>query len=772
MPGPIDDNRTEEFMAGDAEDDPRVLQLSQEYLAELEAGRTPDRNAYLERYPALRDVLEDCLAGVEIAHRMSSSKQNARELSAEFASEPLGDFRILREIGRGGMGTVYEAVQLSLGRRVALKVLPFAAAMDERQRQRFQLEAHAAAQLHHNHIVPVYAVGCDRGIHYYAMQLINGDTVATMIGQLRRETSGESLRGDDTLPKHGSATLADAVSVPSRATRGGSRNRLLTAASLMAQIADALDYAHSSGIIHRDIKPANILIDASGNGWVTDFGLAQISANSAMTQTGDLVGTLRYMSPEQAAGKRWLVDHRTDIYSLGATLYELISLRPIFAGDDRQSLLHSILQTDPVLLRTLDRNIPIELETIVHKSLAKSPSDRYATAGEFAADLRRFIEQRPIKARRPTLVDHARKWGRRHPAVVSMTLIGLLLGVIGLSIGMAAITREQLKTAEALQREKLRTREAEDRMRLAQRAADDMISIAEFELSDNPFEDGLRKKLLESALAQYQAFIAEQADNPAAQAELSETRDRVQKILADLALLDSLRESHLLREPDVLTDLQTTEEQRIAIFNWMVENTLEIGNVMRNRELSSATIQASMLKAAANTKQTLQQILNDEQTKRLKQLALQFQGIKAFHESEVIAALQLTAEQRAQFRILESELRFISFPFPGGGRPGDGFDPAPKAPWLKQGPKPRGDSPNFGGPDRGMGPHNNEHAPPPPEPRFAREREIANSDLGRTVMQKYLDKLNDEQLQAWQQLVGKQFEGTFSTFPPPLRIHH
>src|SRR5262249_30789433 len=321
-----------------APDDPRLLRVVQEYLTELEAGRRPDRGEFAARVPDLAAELGPYLDALDAMHSAAPMLVPPAPVP-EFPAEPLGDFRIVHEIGRGGMGIVYEAVQLSLGRRVALKVLPFAATLDARHRQRFLNEAQAAAQLHHSNIVPVYSVGIERGLHFYAMQLIDGRTLDEVIrelrvdvGQPRFHTDLTSINGHATpvMPRTGSATSG-------RSNRD--RESFRTAARLTAQVADALEYAHDAGVIHRDIKPANLLLDAKGNVWVTDFGLAQVSADAGLTRTGDLLGTLRYMSPEQAAGRHLQVDQRSDVYSLGATLYELLTLEPVFQGSDRQALL-------------------------------------------------------------------------------------------------------------------------------------------------------------------------------------------------------------------------------------------------------------------------------------------------------------------------------------------------------------------------------------------------------------------------------------------------
>jgi serine/threonine protein kinase len=306
---------------------------------------------------------------------------------------------MVREVGKGGMGVVYEAEQISLRRRVALKVLPFAATMDPRHLQRFHNEAQAAACLHHTNIVPVFFVGCERGIHFYAMQFIDGQPLSELIRQLRglekkdsRAPAQQPLAASQ-VPPEGTIVAGPTVgvgSVSTPLTGDGRRGRdyYRKVAELGVQAAEALDYAHQLGIVHRDIKPANLLLDGRGNLWVTDFGLAHIQHGEAnLTLTGQAVGTPRYMSPEQALAKRAVIDHRTDVYSLGVTLYELLALRPVFESEDRQQLLRQIAYEDPVSPRRLDCTIPAELENIVLKAMEKRPQDRYTTAQELADDL-------------------------------------------------------------------------------------------------------------------------------------------------------------------------------------------------------------------------------------------------------------------------------------------------------------------------------------------------------------------------------------------------
>jgi serine/threonine protein kinase len=378
-------NVTEDYRPASADpgsaagpEDPRVLRAVEEYLAALEAGRAPGRDAFLGRHAAIAARLGDYLDGLDLIHRAGSaawqsagSNADAEDLSG---AEPLGDFLLGREIGRGGMGVVYEALQCSLNRKVALKALPFAAALDGRQLQRFKNEAQAAACLYHPHIVPVFGVGSERGVHYYAMQLIDGHTLAAVIDDLRQ-------RGRPALPQ-APAPAADTAARAAASTERPplDRGHFRRVAELGIQAAEALEHAHGLGIVHRDVKPGNLLVDGRDGLWVTDFGLAHMQSDARLTLTGDLVGTLRYMSPEQALAKRVPVDHRTDVYSLGATLYELLTLEPTFAGSDRQELLRQIAFEEPRAPRRLNKAIPAELETIVRKALEKNPADRYATA--------------------------------------------------------------------------------------------------------------------------------------------------------------------------------------------------------------------------------------------------------------------------------------------------------------------------------------------------------------------------------------------------------
>jgi serine/threonine protein kinase len=448
--------------------DPAAADLIEELINRIQTGAA-DVEEFIAAHPERAEDLRRLLPAAQVLADLSRSAQAEGSFPpAEegAAAGELGDFRIVREVGRGGMGIVYEAVQISLDRRVALKVLPFAATMDPRQLQRFKNEARAAAGLHHEHIVPVHAVGCERGVHFYAMQFIEGQTLAELIRGLRHEGYGSAGAPSGPQAPCADAPTPTGAALPTTGSRPLGAAHFRWAAELIAQAASALEYAHSVGVVHRDVKPGNLMVDAAGKLWVTDFGLAKLDAASGMTVSGDLLGTLRYMSPEQALAKHGLVDHRTDIYSLGVTLYELLALEPVFGGGtDREALLHAIAFEEPKLPRRINKSIPAEVETIVLKALEKNPADRYATAQALAEDLQRYLLHEPIRARRSSLVQRARKVARRHPGVTVTAAValvaGLLLGIAGLTVNNRMVRQEQLHTQDALDRAEREKRTAQ-----------------------------------------------------------------------------------------------------------------------------------------------------------------------------------------------------------------------------------------------------------------------------------------------------------------------
>lgn len=531
-------------------------ELADEFVLKLRGGQAPSIEHYAQAYPEHAAMIRSVFPSLMIVEKVSAKVTNesiSPTLCAtgsdptQFVPKAFDDFEILQCIGQGGMGVVYEAIQGSLQRRVALKVIHAQASASPRSRERFRREAESAAGLHHTNIVPVYGSGEDHGLQYYAMQLIHGSTLADVIVSLRarlgesvtQEPLGPALTLDavdqlltqravspnarqpqssqkgahkssnsyttpstpsqnhgarsssapneptqpvQTLdltlaaiqePMQGSPLATDqlSTSIPAstlpasipaasilpgtskvsqddRSVRSIPIHYYRNIARLTSKVADALDYAHQSGVLHRDIKPSNLLLDQTGTIWVADFGLAFREDLEGQTQTGELLGTLRYMAPEQFVAK---ADSRSDIYSLGLTLFELLTLRPALEAPKRRVL-------DPTKYSQLEftaserQVIPRDLQTIVLKASALEPENRYERAKDFQEDLERFLDDLPILARRESPIESAMRWIRRNPAIASLaaSLFGLLVAIatiLGLWNRQQRQTLDELKLA-------------------------------------------------------------------------------------------------------------------------------------------------------------------------------------------------------------------------------------------------------------------------------------------------------------------------------------
>ncbi len=504
--------------------------LTDEFLDRYRRGERPDLDEYAQRHPVLAELIREVFPALILLEDVRPDPGHSALREPMVSGKPLeklGEYRIVREIGRGGMGVVYEAEQEALDRRVALKVLPHTALRSPRQIERFRREARAAARLHHTNIVPVFGVGQDGEILYYVMQYIEGrplDAVLDELRRLREEEKGISSRppAADGGPAPGheavstpddDSSLADVARslwegrfrIPSRKNGsnpsdskikdaespepqgsssagsslfGASSTRssisplinlwkpyVGSVASIGIQVADALEYALTQGVLHRDVKPSNLLLDRFGTVWLTDFGLAKSGDSSNLTHTGDLLGTLRYLAPERFRGQ---TDVRGDIYALGLTLYELLALSPAFQGHAEERLIRQITTDEPARLDSIDPDLPRDLVTIVHKAIAPEPSDRYRTPGALAEDLRRFLDDRPIVARQIGSLERCWRWCRRNPGMAAA------VGSAGLALIASAVlallyANSQSRAAEKITglAAKLRWSLAESNHRLA-----------------------------------------------------------------------------------------------------------------------------------------------------------------------------------------------------------------------------------------------------------------------------------------------------------------
>jgi serine/threonine protein kinase/WD40 repeat protein len=465
-----------------------VEKLVDSFLQRYRRGERPSLSEYTRQHPELADQIRELFPALVVVEELGSigdlagpaPKQNTPSVPQQ-----LGEYRIVREIGRGGMGIVYEAVQGSLGRQVALKVLPFHGLMNPVHLERFRREARAAARLHHTNIVPVFGVGEHAGIHYYAMQFIHGQGLNDVLEEVRRLRknkgasppvqsvsasvaesllSGQFVGKAPVVPPAACTMIGTAVAqTPQEDARTApppSSSQLSSqpetryfhqVAQIGVQVAEALEYAHGGGVLHRDIKPSNLLMDIHGRVWVTDFGLAKTDETEEVTDPGDIVGTLCYMAPERFQGR---ADARSDVYGLGITLYEMATLQAAFANMQRGQLINKVTHEEPPRPRKLDRKIPHDLETIILKAIAKEPAQRYPTAATLAEDLRRFVADRPIRARRAPLWERLWRWCRRNPAWAGLSgsVVGLVLVIVVGSLISASLFRKEAGKARQAER--------------------------------------------------------------------------------------------------------------------------------------------------------------------------------------------------------------------------------------------------------------------------------------------------------------------------------
>jgi WD40 repeat protein len=411
----------------------RLDEVTTAYLKAMETGEHPDPADWLARYPDLAEDLAEFFAGQETMDRVAAPLRDLARpgpvqqggvptlaLGETLAAGPtsglgqyFGDYELLEEIARGGMGVVYKARQVSLNRIVALKMILAGQFASPDDVQRFHREAEAAGNLDHPHIVPIYEVGEHQGQHYFSMKLIEGGSLVAWL---------ETQRSSDGAGKSGS--------------KSSSRAAVTAAVQMLTTVARAVHHAHQRGILHRDLKPANILVDGQGQPHITDFGLAKrIGKGAGLTQSGAIVGTPGYVSPEQASGKKGLTT-ATDVYGLGAILYECLTGRPPFQAARPMDTLLQVLECEPASPRSLNPKANRDLETICLKCLEKVPGRRYASAEALAEDLERWSRGEPISARPVGRTERLWRWCRRNPAVAALTGVsGVAVMVLIVSAG-------------------------------------------------------------------------------------------------------------------------------------------------------------------------------------------------------------------------------------------------------------------------------------------------------------------------------------------------
>lgn len=655
--------------------------LAEEFVNRYRSGERPPLSEYTGRFPDIADEIRDLFPAMLMMENLKPADESGgAHHRTQLELSQLGDYRIIREVGRGGMGVVYEAEQISLGRHVALKVLPREMVADSKQRLRFEREAKAAAKLHHTNIVPVFGVGDSDGQLYYVMQFIQGLALDDVLDELKRlktisqgglnrsgardsqrevqdvsaldmarsiligslpqkaeDANADGFAGQATciisgrqsgLPESGLVDSSHSTGSHSTASHStisgkhsdtfshanssvvlpkkgldssGKTNRKTTYCESIAQIGvqvgRALDYAHSQGILHRDIKPANLVLDLKGTVWVTDFGLAKLDDERGLTQAGDILGTLRYMSPESFKGQS---DVRSEVYSLGLTLYEMLAFRPAFDQSSRAALIDQVMSAQVGQLTKINPEIPRDLQTIIHKSIDRIPEHRYQSAGELADDLQRFLDDQPIKARRVSLSERLLRWSRHNKSLAaSLSAVMLLVSVLAVGSTIAAgyfqtVNSELSKTVgkltdttnkltganlTALKATKESNKSAAENLKLAQDARQ-AVNQANTMLADMQTERGL-KSAEQGDYATAMLWFA----NAAGQAQHDPQRQLANRQRARNAMSCAWMPVALMRhttpglgvriafqpQGELLTSLNA---YRLQIWNWRLEQSL------------------------------------------------------------------------------------------------------------------------------------------------------------------------------------------------------
>lgn len=566
-----------------------------EFTSALRAGQNPSIQKYQKQYPQLAEDIADMLSSIAMIEQLKSASDtttgNRRLLDDVSQLKQIGPYKILREVGRGGMGIVFAAIHEGLGRQVAIKVLPTPLVDGEKHVQRFHREAQSAARLHHTNIVSVFGAGEGTGFHYYVMDYVDGEPLNRVIERLRSLSAGGAPFSESSsmieYDREGDAPAelpiqADRSHSPNHATNLSSslrlnaeKNRFRWAARLALQIADALSHAHAMGILHRDLKPSNMILDKAGRIWITDFGLAKdISHEKALTKTGDVIGTPQYLPPESLEAK---YDVRSEVYGIGLVLYELLCFQPAYTGSSPAELIRAIASKSPQPIKKLVSSIPRDLATIVDKAIFRDPDTRYQTAGQLLRDLNAYLEERAITARRPSIFETTVRWARRNPLAAGLSATSallLLLVAISASVGyvmttsaLAELKIQKNATDTALdqseknyQAMKLQYDRADSNVELSIEAFDEMFkhiisrgskTAANFEVEGLREISGLEPSLttedatfLDRMVKFYEQFAALNAENEQLQSEAAKAYRRVGNIYQLVGQIPSAIEAY------------------------------------------------------------------------------------------------------------------------------------------------------------------------------------------------------------------------------------
>ena len=518
----------------------------------------------MKRHPELADLLEPLLESGTANAEAQAGTQTQAERDAELESPRFfGDYELLREVGRGGMGVVFDAMEVALQRRVALKLLANQPGTTTSRLERFRREAAAAGRLQHPGIATVHRVGQHGDTHFIAMELVDGPNLATVLAELRRQA------GD------GPYQVRNASLEPLEQVHGRAKGYYANITELVARVAEALAYAHDHGVVHRDVKPHNILLGGPSGVKLVDFGLAKDFDRESVTRTGDTAGTPEYMSPEQVRGEP--VDPRTDVYSLGVVLYELLTWERPFSSDSIHATLSAILHKEPSPIRRLQPQTPRDLATICNKAMEKDPARRYPSAATLAEDLLRFCRHEPILATPPSAASRAVKLVRRNRAI-SVAAVFAMLALVVAPISFAFYFKQSRDALNLEQLETARQRDLASNILTEARAAlDDVYSwLATDRLANEPGMGKVRRELLERAGGFYERFIELAGDEPMLQWDAMLARFQLSTVTNDLA--EHERAHELLQS--VLTQLDGMDPPPGKEFQWALQRAHTHSRVM------------------------------------------------------------------------------------------------------------------------------------------------------------------------------------------------